>query len=123
MSDPMRDAYPLTPEEAMGNSVKAGREWFQRVRPGGAWDFKRHGHREYEQFGNEAYGVTGKSLGLPDGVLKRGAGWAQETFNEPGHGYDPRWGHWWEGAPYGDDPADQRDIQTGIEFYDRKRRR
>jgi len=87
--------------------------WFyNQVRNKGPWDYKQQ-DRQYQDFGNFNYGVTGAALGVPDGILRRAAGWAQE---QAGTGA-PQYGHWWGGAPYGDDPADQDMINKGILFY------
>jgi hypothetical protein len=92
-------------------------------RPGQAWDFKpldKGGAQDnkYEGFGNANYMRTGhEGLGIDEGILRRAAGLMQEAgglYNQyvrgrsSGHtGYDPAWGHFWQGPPYGDDPRDQ----------------
>jgi hypothetical protein len=109
-------SWPRSDEEGAAQWINSGLQWVNRVKPGGEWDFKRNGHPEHEQFGNEAYGVTGRAVGLSPEILKRGAGFAQETF-KTGDSYHPEFGHWWGSAPYGDDPRDQADIQRGIDWH------
>jgi hypothetical protein len=87
-------------------------EFYNAVKNGGEWDYKQQG-QEYADFGNFNYGATGKATGIPDNVLERGAGWAQEQAGTS----LPEWGHWYGGPPYGDDPADQAQIMGGIEYY------
>ena len=89
--------------------------FYNAVRNGGKWDYKQQGS-EYKDFGNFNYGVTGTAAGCSEQVLKRAAGWAQE---QAGTSMD-EWGHWYGGAPYGDDPADQVQIQKGIDYYNER---
>ncbi len=86
-------------------------EWYDHVSNKGPWDYKQQG-RQYEGFGNTNYGATGKALGLPDQVIKRGAGWAA------GRAGTKEDGHWWGKAPYGDSIIDQMYIDLGISYYD-----
>lgn len=87
-------------------------DWFYNmVRNGGPWDYKQAGS-EYQDFGNFNYGAVGYSIGIPEHILLRGAGWAQTTAKTSIHS----WGSWWSFAPYGDDPADQRMIKAGIKY-------
>jgi len=85
---------------------------YNQVRNKGPWDYKQHGS-QYQNFGNFNYGATGAASGLPDFVIYRGAGWAQQQAGTS----DPSWGSPWGSSPYGDDPADQIMIQQGIEYY------
>lgn len=85
--------------------------WFKRqVGPRGPWDYKRRG-MQYEMFGNFNYGATGSAMGIPDAILKRAAGYYQ-----PKKAQRRAWGDWYGGAPYGDDPADQVQIDLGIKY-------
>jgi len=87
-------------------------QWFKnQVGPKQPQDYKRVGSA-YEAFGNFNYGATGAAMGIPDQALLRAAGYFQ-----PSKASLPYFGHWWGGAPYGDDPADQLWIQQGIEYY------
>jgi hypothetical protein len=52
-------------------------------------------------------------LGLPDFILLRAAGWAQQRSGNT----DPKFGNWWWLPPYGDDPQDQFMIKEGINYY------
>jgi hypothetical protein len=36
---------------------------------------------------------------------------------------DPEWGNWYGKAPYGDDPEDQKQIQAGIDYYNRTQKK
>jgi RHS repeat-associated protein len=86
--------------------------WFRsQVRNHGPWDYKQVSRR-YTDFGNFNYGATGTSMGIPSGILHRVAGWAQESAGTS----TPEWGHWYGSYPYGDDPADQQKIRSGIEY-------
>lgn len=105
--------------ELMGQLGLAGVRWFGKVKRTGNWNFKKDNHPEYQDHGNIAYGATGRALGLPNTVLRRGAGFVQEY----GPNYDPSFGHWYGAYPYGDDPADQVLIDRGILWQDRQLRR
>lgn len=87
-------------------------DWYNAVRNNERWDYKQQGSR-YQDFGNYNFGLTGSALGIPPGVLRRGAGWAQDQAGTR----NPAWGTEWGGSPYGDDPADQRWINEGINDY------
>ena len=83
---------------------------------GGPWDYKTQGEK-YEPFGNWHYGVTGSAMGFPKQVLLRAAGWAQQQYATS----DPSWGNPWDlRPPYGDEPADQSNINRGINDYERR---
>jgi hypothetical protein len=98
-------------------SEGAGAYWLNAVREGGIWDYKRlTPDLRYESFGNFNYGATGRALGLPEQVLRRGAG-AVQWLGGP---YDPSQGNPLGGPPYGDQPIDQYWIGRGIEYYDRR---
>ena len=90
-------------------------DFYQHVRSGGPWDYKQQGN-EYEDFGNFHYGVMGAAMGIPEEVLLRGAGWAQQqagtSEDEFGTPYDLP-----GTSSYGDDPRDQEMIRQGIEYY------
>ncbi|MHB9000599.1 MAG: IPT/TIG domain-containing protein [Thermoanaerobaculia bacterium] len=88
--------------------------WFNQVRNKGPWDYKQQGS-SYEEFGNFNYGATGAALGLPEQVILRGAGWANQKADPKGRKGLP--GRWWSKEPYGDDPQDQKWIKEGINFY------
>jgi len=57
------------------------------------------------------YGAHGRALGLPDEVLLRWAGWAQQASGL----YRGDWGRWSDAAPYGDDPRGSQLIREGME--------
>jgi hypothetical protein len=93
------------------NSVRL--EWFYlQVRNKGPWDYKQQGH-QYEDAGNFNFGSAGAALGIPDQVLLRGAGWAQQQAGTS----DPSFGSPYGGAPYGDVPTDQANIKAGIQYF------
>ena len=100
---------------------KAKLEWFRtQVQQDGPWDFntsapgRGNDREQFEEYGNFHYGVVGAAAGIGLEVLLRAAGRAQENDN---FGFDPRNGHWWEDAPYGDDPHDQQMITNGYRYY------
>ena len=70
--------------------------WFRdQVHNKGKWDYKQRGH-QYENFGNFHYGVVGAALGLPEWLLLREAGRAQQAagsskpeWGDPGLRFDP----------------------------------
>ncbi|WP_283149075.1 polymorphic toxin type 44 domain-containing protein [Silvimonas soli] len=78
-------------------------------------DYKQRG-RQYADLGNFNYGATGTALGIPEVVLLRAAGYAQEAARTSTSG----WGVYWGRAPYGDDPSDQKQIKAGIEYAKRR---
>jgi hypothetical protein len=80
----------------------------------GRWNYKTQG-AAYEPFGNWNAGFTGRAAGFPTPVIQFGAGWYQENRTNI-HGAS--WGHWYSGAPWGDDPHDQYMIKWGAEYYD-----
>jgi hypothetical protein len=97
--------------------------WFyEQVHNKGPWDYKQQG-REYADFGNFNYGVTGTAAGFTEAALLRIAGWAQVQAGTS----RPEWGvpvTLWQAllgvggqAPYGDDPQDQYWVSQGIKYY------
>lgn len=94
----------------------------------GPWDFKQLGrHGQYEAFGNYHYGVVGRAAGIPEGVLLRGAGWAQIRYKTSTPSWQPApflgelqpFMPWpWGRAPFGDDPGDQTWISQGSSDWD-----
>jgi hypothetical protein len=51
--------------------------WFyDQVRNKGPWDYKQQSPL-YQSYGNFNYGAAGRAAGIPDYVLRRGAGAAQ----------------------------------------------
>jgi hypothetical protein len=118
-----RGTCPIPPAAPSGVSVDANiaeaklhigeAGWFyDRVRNGSTWDYKQQGSN-YEDLGNFNFGATGRAVGFSENILLRGAGWAQGRAGTS----DPSWGSWYKSAPYGDDPADQVQIQRGIDYY------
>jgi hypothetical protein len=81
--------------------------WFNKVRKGGAWDYKRHGGTEAQ--GNLNYGATGELLFSLDTLL-RAAGAVQDHPAPNIHG------HWYDFPPsnYGDQAEDIPDIKEGF---------
>lgn len=91
-------------------------EFQEAVKSGGKWDYKRLG-KQYEDFGNYNFGVTGRACGFGPETLKRGAG-AYQIYSGTS---DPSFGSPWDlgsGSSYGDDPTDQANIGGGIWDYD-----
>lgn len=86
--------------------------FYDQVRNSGPWDYKQQG-TQYQAAGNFNYGVTGAAMGIPDQILLRGAGWAQQRAGTSASEFgSPYWR-----APYGDDPQDQQLIKQGIQYY------
>jgi hypothetical protein len=86
--------------------------WFRnQVRNSGPWDYKQQGSK-YEDFGNFNFGATGTAADFSSGLLYRGAGVASQRADPTRTGL----GEWFGRYPYGDDPADQEQIEKGIEF-------
>lgn len=86
--------------------------WFySKVKNRGPWDYKQ-GHPELANFGNFHYGAAGFAAGIPAKILHMGAGCAQERAKTS----MPKWGHWYQKPPYGDDPRDQFWIKQGIDY-------
>ncbi len=95
--------------------------WFRdQVKNRGPWDYKQQGSL-YEDFGNFNYGATGHAFRFGDRTLLREAGRANQLadpnrrnlgLGDPGARLNP----WGGTSPYGDDPADQEQIQRGIDY-------
>lgn len=91
--------------------------WFKEmVKTGGPWDYKKDGNSQYENFGNFNYGATGRAMGIPVEILLRAAGYVQMK----GINYKAEFGHFMQGAPYGDDPKDQDWIMAGMAYARKK---
>lgn len=112
---------PEAPTECTNVNVNANMDqaqnsynpfWFyNQVTNHGPRDYKQQGP-QFDDFGNFNYGATGNAFGFPDQVLLRMAGYAQMKAGT----WDPSFGYPWGGAPYGDDPAGQVQIQRGIDY-------
>lgn len=89
--------------------------FYTKVRNGGEWDYKQRG-RQFEEIGNFNYGATGTAAGIPEQILLRAAGAAQ---NQAGTS-EADFGKWWKETPYGDDRVDQVWIKAGIEYANSK---
>lgn len=80
----------------------------------GPYDYKQLGRGQipnpYANFGNFDYGAMGSAMGIPDQILLRAGGWAQERAGTQ----RPDFGHWWGLLPYGDDPKDKKQIEAGM---------
>ena len=86
--------------------------WFYRqVRNKGPWDYKQRSPL-YEDFGNFNFGATGCAFGFRGWVLRRGAGWANQSADPTRTGLGSPWGRY----PYGDDAQDQSMINRGIAY-------
>ena len=95
-----------------------------RVRPGGAWDYKITYGRGFEGFGNFNYGATFTAAHVdPEltawagGVVQILSGTSTMGWASPmGVGLQP-----WQLPtllpPHGDDPADQAFIGRGVSYY------
>jgi hypothetical protein len=88
-------------------------QFYNQVKNHGLWDYKQLSS-DYQALGNWNYGLTGRAAGWPHSMLLRMAGYAQERAGTS----KPEWGGPLGGPPYGDDPADQVIIISGMNFYD-----
>jgi hypothetical protein len=61
---------------------------------------------------NFNYGATGLAAGIPKEALLIISGWSQEASLL----HKPEWGHWYDGAPYGDDPEGSKHIRAGMDY-------
>lgn len=88
--------------------------WFYgQVKNGAPWDYKQQG-AQYQDFGNFNFGMTAAAMGIPEDIGLRGAGYAQGQAGTS----NSSWGNPWDwSGPYGDDPADQAQIQAGYQYY------
>lgn len=90
--------------------------WFyEMVKTGGEWDYKKDGNGQYEEFGNWHYGLVGRAAGIPLDVLLAAAG-----ANHLENNLVPNIGKGLRGepttsidAPYGDDWRDTYWIREG----------
>lgn len=102
------------------NYVVAGNYFAQRVRSGGIWDYKSYmgastlyymedlrENMDGETIGNFHYGYVGSAVFSAD-ILKSAAGFYQLVSGTSDLSYY---------ESYFDDPADQADIQYGIDVY------
>jgi type VI secretion system secreted protein VgrG len=89
----------------------------EMTRPGGPWDHSKLGE-QYAAYGNFHFGVVGKAMGIPEGVLLRHAGMRRKERGDakPEWG-DPGNGVWGGTYPYGADPKDQETVKKGISYY------
>jgi hypothetical protein len=88
-------------------------EFYNAVKSGGKWDYKTKG-KQYEEFGNYNYGMTGRAAGYSGNILKRGAGVYQIYSGTS----IQQWGWPWGSATYGDDPKDQYWIDEGVKDFE-----
>ena len=91
-------------------SARKRLEWFyNQVRSGGPWDYKKGRHPEMEHVGNFNYGATGSALGFSESTLKIAAG-----------GYQVSTGNYnfSDFTTFFDDPIDQYYINEGIDWYE-----
>ncbi|HVH43814.1 MAG TPA: polymorphic toxin type 44 domain-containing protein [Labilithrix sp.] len=103
--------------------------FFDAVRTGGQMDLKKYGKtkEEKERFapaGNYNYGLLGRALGIPDEVLRSGAGaWqlvdaARRWASGGRFTYRAEWGVPFFSDSRGDDPVDQHWIRRGVRDYE-----
>ena len=109
--------------------------FYQKVRAGGEWDYKRQDKEamangtksKYEDFGNYNYGAVGRAIGLPTSILLSGAGGAQMSSANGSSfplnaikDYLESLAHSDSSRDFGinDDPNDRTNILNGIDDYD-----
>ncbi len=91
------------------------------VAPNQPFDFKNQpspgANPQYRAYGNFAFGVFGNALGFSSTYIEWGAGVASYG-NMLLHGRIPkkRWGTPLTGSPYGDNPDEQKEIQSGYQW-------
>jgi hypothetical protein len=91
------------------------------VAPNQPLDFKDQpspgANPQYRAYGNFAFGVFGYSLGFSSTYIKWGAG-VESYANTLAHFKMPpsSWGTPITGAPYGDSPLEQKEIQSGYQW-------
>lgn len=128
--EPKWYAGPDSGEDPMGKLAGHAMWFYKQVRDKGPWDYKyrdpaiNEGKRsKYEPFGNFNYGGAGAAAGFSEGQLLRLAGHYQtdKTYAE---GQNPGMVRSILGVggrtPYGDEPGDQEQIRSGINYYRRK---
>ena len=98
------------------NMWQANRSWdpkwfYGQVKNKGPWDYKQQ-DRKYEDYGNFNFGATGTAFGIPEDILLRGAGAANQIADPTRKGLGGPLGEY----PYGDDPDDQEQILKGINY-------
>jgi len=99
--------------------------WYNAVKNRGIWDFKQIRNlddfgvplkqSQYEDFGNWNFGLTAAQQGIPRQIALRGAGWAGQRAI--GKSFLSALGTALGSAPYGDDSADQKQINAGYDYY------
>ena len=102
-------------------------KFYNAVRTGGIWDYKKGGRIEYEPFGNYHFGVVSAAADIPEFVGKLGAGLYQaltdyKIGSKDLEGIDGvieglkniQWHNW---KDYFDDPRDQRWIEEGYNDF------
>ena len=121
---PAKPAFVKIPNIMKQNAQMNYTNWYNAVR-NRPWDFKQirnlndfgipEKQSQYEDFGNFNYGMTAAQQGIPRQVALRGAGWAGQKaigknfFQAAATALGP--------PPYGDDPADQSQINAGYDYY------
>ncbi len=106
----LKDANPFDKLISFALLVKLGSSGDVKSFPG----IKKHALYHYngeivhrEDLGNIAYGHLGKALGIPDIILKIGAGLAQYPNTEEAWKYE-----------FGEEPRDARWVERGIDKYE-----
>ncbi len=99
--------------------------WYNAVKNRGIWDFKQIRNlddfgvplkqSQYGDFGNWNFGLTAAQQGIPRQIALRGAGWAGQRAI--GKSFLSALGTALGSAPYGDDSADQKQINAGYDYY------
>ena len=92
-------------------------DWFNRIREGGKWDYKRRNLQKFEEFGNFNFGATGAALGIPEEVLLKGAAAVQTYYSSASGEGEFSWLPGGGVPPYGDQAKDAAAIKAGIEYY------
>ena len=90
-------------------------EFIEILRSGGAWDFKKDGNRQNENFGNYHFGVVSAARGLDELDAIMGAGVYQAYSDLRRGGFSNI--QWQNAEYYYNDPNDQYWISEGHKDY------
>jgi Bacterial toxin 44 len=125
-----RDTALLSSNASLGESNRGNTPmFFNQVKPGGPWDYKRNAENRgfyffngqlvsAEEFGNLNYGYSGTAFGIGKDTLTDAAGAVQIVTS----GRDNRGPTLRNFAGNFDDPRDTRNIRIGVNTYNNSNR-
>jgi RHS repeat-associated protein len=105
----------LTEAEKLADKARAWARFINRVRPGGAWDYKAlpGGYPKWDDFGNFNYGATGAVLTNSLKTLEQGAAMARFSVRPLA---EMKYGSPFKGPNYGNDPHKNDMIRQGMQY-------